>query len=105
MSLLRLTYLLLALAGTVLPLRHYLGWLGANGWSVAGLIDAWFVNAATAGMAWELMIAALALMVWALAETWVRRNWLALLALPATVCIGVSCGLPLYLFLRSGRVR
>jgi len=104
MSLLRLTYLALAIAGTVLPMRHYLDWLAANGWSLSGMIDAWFVNAATTGMALDLLIAAIALIVWALAETWVRRNWIALLALPATVCIGVSCGLPLYLFLRSGRV-
>ncbi|AMY67429.1 DUF2834 domain-containing protein [Frigidibacter mobilis] len=104
MSLLRLTYLLLALAGAVLPMRHYLDWLRANGWSLGGMIDAWFVNAATTGMVWDLLIAAIALIVWALAETWVRRNWIALLALPATLCIGVSCGLPLYLFLRSGRV-
>jgi hypothetical protein len=28
------------------------------------------------------------------------RNWWGLLAIPATFCIGVSCGLPLYLALR-----
>ena len=104
MSLLRLIYLALAVAGAVLPMRHYIDWLSANGWSLGGMIDAWFVNAATTGMVWDLMIAAIALIVWALAETWVRRNWIALLALPATICVGVSCGLPLYLFLRSGRV-
>ena len=31
----------------------------------------------------------------------VRRNWSALVAIPATFLIGVSCGLPLYLFLRT----
>ena len=30
-----------------------------------------------------------------------RRTWVDLIAIPATFCIGVSCGLPLYLFLRS----
>jgi hypothetical protein len=40
-----------------------------------------------------------------LAETLVRKNWEALLAIPATFMIGVSCGLPLYLFLRSRSVR
>jgi hypothetical protein len=29
---------------------------------------------------------------------------LALVAIPATFCIGVSCGLPLYLFLRTRAV-
>ncbi|HSG36474.1 MAG TPA: DUF2834 domain-containing protein, partial [Paracoccaceae bacterium] len=27
--------------------------------------------------------------------------WIALLAIPATFLIGVSCGLPLFLFLRT----
>ena len=33
-------------------------------------------------------------------ETLQRRNWWGLVAIPATFCIGVSCGLPLYLALR-----
>jgi hypothetical protein len=48
-----------------------------------------------------LTIAAIALTVWIIAETGVRKNWLALWGIPATWCIGVSCGLPLYLFLRT----
>ncbi|MCV6595907.1 MAG: DUF2834 domain-containing protein, partial [Mangrovicoccus sp.] len=31
-----------------------------------------------------------------------RRDALGLLAIPATFCIGVSCGLPLYLWWRMG---
>ena len=46
-------------------------------------------------------IAAIALTVWVLAETISRRDWLGLVAIPATFLIGVSFGLPLYLFLRS----
>jgi hypothetical protein len=36
-----------------------------------------------------------------LTESIPKRNWLALIAIPATFCIGVSCGWPLYLPLRS----
>ena len=46
-------------------------------------------------------IAAIALTVWISTEVATRRNWTALAAIPATFCIGVSCGLPLYLFLRT----
>ncbi|MEM8578964.1 MAG: DUF2834 domain-containing protein, partial [Pseudomonadota bacterium] len=49
--------------------------------------------------------AAAALTIWIIAEVWTRRNWTALIAIPATFCIGVSCGLPLYLFLRSAPVK
>ena len=43
----------------------------------------------------------LVLIVWALVECLPRRDWLSLLAIPAGFTIGVSCALPLYLFLRS----
>ena len=49
----------------------------------------------------DVSIAAIALTLWIIAEVAVRRNWEALLAIPATYLVGVSFGLPLYLFLRS----
>jgi len=48
-----------------------------------------------------VLIAGIALTVWVVAETTVRRNWLALIVLPVTLGIGISCGLPLYLYLRT----
>jgi hypothetical protein len=69
------------------------------------MVDAWHVNDATSGLVWDLTIAAVALTVFILAETLVRKNWIALLAIPATFMIGVSCGLPLYLFFRAAPVR
>jgi hypothetical protein len=52
-----------------------------------------------------LVVAELALAIWAIAETYVRKNWVALLTLPVTWVLGLAAGLPLYLFLRTGRVR
>jgi hypothetical protein len=59
------------------------------------------VNAATSGLVWDLTIAAVALTVFVVAECISRKRYVGLVAIPATFCIGVSCGLPLYLFLRS----
>ena len=81
-------------------LRH----MRETGTGLSGLIDAWYVNASTTGLTWDLTIAAITLTVWIVAEVRVRKNWLALIAIPATFCIGVSCGLPLYLFLRTRKV-
>ena len=72
-----------------------------TGTGLGGLIDAWYVNASTTGLTWDLTIAAITLTLWALTEAITRRNWLSLLAIPATFAIGVSCGLPLYLLLRQ----
>ncbi|WP_226782029.1 DUF2834 domain-containing protein [Oceaniglobus trochenteri] len=101
MTPLRLAYLALALWGAVHPMYWFLTHMRQTGGGLSGLIDAWYVNASTTGLTWDLTIAALALALWVLAETVRRRAWWGLLAIPATFCIGVSCGLPLYLFLRS----
>lgn len=101
MSLLRLTYLALAIWGAVHPMYYFVSWFQVEGWALGPMIDAWYVNDATTALTWDLTIAALALTVFILAEVWVRKSWTDLIAIPATFCIGVSCGLPLYLFLRT----
>ena len=104
-SILRWVYLALAVWGTIHPMSWFLTWFNENGYDLGAMIDAWHVNAATSGLVWDLTIAAVALTVFAVSESLVRRNWWGLLAVPATFCIGVSCGLPLYLFLRGLPVR
>ena len=105
MSVLRLIYLALAIWGSIHPMYYFVSWFQENGWSIMAMVDAWHVNDATSGLVWDLTIAAVALTVFIIAEVAVRRNWEALLAIPATYCIGVSCGLPLYLFLRTRPIR
>lgn len=98
---LRLLWLALAIWGAMHPMYYFMTYLSENNWSLSRLIDAWYVNASTTGLVWDLTIAAIALTCWVLAESITRRNWRGLIAIPATFCIGVSCGLPLYLYLRS----
>lgn len=97
----RWIYLILAVWGAIHPMYYFISWFRDNGVSLSKMVDAWHVNTATSGLVWDLTIAATALTVFIVSEVVVRRNWIALLAIPATFCIGVSCGLPLYLFLRS----
>ena len=101
MSPLRITYLVLTIIGSILPMYYFVGWFNENTWSLAAMGDAWHVNKATSGLVYDLTIAAVALTVFVIAEATVSRDWLSLIAIPATFCIGVSCGLPLYLLLRS----
>lgn len=105
MSVLRLIYLALAVWGAVHPMYYFVQWFQENGWDIMTMVDAWHANLASSGLVWDLTISAIALTVWIIAEVATRRNWGALIAVPATFCIGVSCGLPLYLFLRSAPVR
>ena len=105
MSVLRLIYLALAIWGAIHPMYFFRQWFGEHGWDLGPMLKAWNVNAASRGLVWDLTISAIALTVFIVAEVATRRNWLALVAIPATFCIGVSCGLPLYLFLRSRPVQ
>ena len=95
----RYVFLALAVVG-LLPWVNFYRWFQAEGWSMQPMIDAWFINEATTGLVWDLTIAAAALTLWIVVETVQRRDWLGLIAIPAIFGIGVSCGLPLYLYLR-----
>ncbi|MEW9921068.1 DUF2834 domain-containing protein [Marimonas sp. MJW-29] len=105
MSRFRYVFLALAIWGAIHPMYYFITWFNENGYDIWAMVDAWHVNAATSGLVWDLTVAAVTLTIWILAEVAVRRNWIALIAIPAAFCIGVSCGLPLYLFLRSAPVR
>lgn len=98
---LRSLYLALAVWGTVHPMYWFISYMNETGTGLSGLIDAWYVNASTTGLTWDLTIAAIALTVFIIVESVRQKNWIGLIAVPATYCIGVSCALPLYLFLRS----
>lgn len=83
LTLLRLVWLALALFGAALALLTR-SWF----WSGAGAAD---------------IVAQVTLALWCGVETMVRRNWVALITLPALL-LGLGCALPLYLFIRSRRI-
>lgn len=96
-------FLALAVWGAIHPMAWFVAWFNANGYSLMGMVEAWHANAATSGLVWYLTIAAVALTLWVIWEASQAQDWPRLVAIPATFCIGVSCGLPLYLFLRMRR--
>ncbi|MEM6729366.1 MAG: DUF2834 domain-containing protein [Pseudomonadota bacterium] len=96
----RWVFLALAIWGTIHPMYYFISWFQENTWSLMAMVDAWHVNNATSGLVWDLTVAAVALTVWIIYEAVTRRDWLSLIAIPTIFGIGVSCGLPFYLFLR-----
>ena len=105
MTPIRVAFLALAIWGAIHPMYYFIGYMRAEGTGLSGLIDAWYVNGSTTGLVWDLTIAAIALTLWALYEAFANKHWLALISIPATYCIGVSCGLPLMIFLWLGRAK
>lgn len=99
----RWVFAALAIWGTVHPMSYFIQWFQANSWDMMAMVDAWHANAASSGLVWDLTIAAIALTIWVIYETLQARQWMRLVAIPATFCIGVSCGLPLYIFIRMSK--
>ena len=93
----------LAIWGAIHPMYYFVTWFQTNGWNLMAMVDAWHVNAASSGLVWDLTIAAIALTIWVIYETLQTRQWARLITIPATFCIGVSCGLPLYIFIRMSK--
>lgn len=80
---LRLVWAALALAGALVAL-----WRGEALWHGVRVTE---------------VVGQVALAIWCLIETMLRRNWAALLTLPA-LALGIGSALPLYLFIRSRRI-
>lgn len=97
----RHVYLILAIIGAIVPMYYFVSWFEEHGYDLGAMVEAWNVNDAATGLTYDLTISAVALLVWVIAETARNGRWLNLIAIPATFCIGVSCGFPLYLWLRT----
>jgi len=92
-------YLAMSIIGAAVPMFFVLGWMQSG--PPSGLFAAWAANGASTGLMWDLIISSSVFAIFALTECMARRDYFPLVALPATVMIGLSCGLPLYLFLRT----
>ncbi len=101
MTPLRLAYLVLTLVGALVPAAAHLSRLAAHGFTAEGLLPFWLLEDKGRLLALDHTVAVLAFAIWSGAETWIRRNWWALLGLPLTVLFGLGAGLPWYLFIRS----
>ncbi|WP_313272796.1 DUF2834 domain-containing protein [Stenotrophomonas sp.] len=96
----RFVYLLLCIAGTALPLAQFVPWLSANGLNVPLLVQQ-ATSSNIAAFAWaDVLISALATIVFICAEG--RRLGMRLFLVPlSSIIIGPSLALPLFLLLRE----
>ena len=97
MSLLRAVYLVAAIIGLIWPIAA----LGTVAGTPYNLLGAWLEQQPLSAMGAQVLLTANIITIWVLAETYVRKNWWVLLVLPVVWGIGISAGLPLYLFVRT----
>ena len=101
---LRHLYLALCVIGTALPYWKLLPWVVDHGLNVPLLCEELFATRIGAFFGLDVVVSALVLFLFIATEG--RRLALSLLWLPviATVLVGVSLGLPLFLFFRQRKL-
>jgi len=99
---LRYLYLVLALIGLILPYSQFLPWIMEHhAMNIPLFIHDMFANQISAFFAMDVIVSAIVLIVFILDEgrrLGMRTLWLPVIAI---LLVGVSLGLPLFLYLRQ----
>ena len=101
----RTLYLLLCILGTVLPYTQLVPFLSERGLDLRRFCEQLFANRISAFFALDVLVSSLVLWVFVWSEG--RRTRVPHLWAPiaASLAVGVSLGLPLFLYLRECRFR
>lgn len=94
-------YALLCLLGALLPLAQFAPWVMAHGLHMRLFVSELFVNRISAFFAMDVIVSAVVLIVFVRVEGRRLRMRLCWLPVAATLLVGVSLGLPLFLYLRE----
>lgn len=96
-------YLALCVAGTLLPYSQFIPFLRQHGLDLQLFFAQLFANRVSAFFGWDVIVSSAVL--WALVVIEGRRAQMKHLWAPivANLAVGVSLGLPLFLYLREAR--
>ena len=101
---LRHAYLALCVLGLVLPYAQFMPWLAAHGLDASLFIRDLFANRIGAFFGMDVLVSAVVLCVFARREgrqLGLPRVWLTVIAV---LLVGVSLGLPLFLYFRQAHL-
>lgn len=100
----KIFYFALCVLGTLLPLNQFIPWFTKHGLNMSLMMQE-IAAAPLSAFAWlDVLVSALALIIFVLYEgkrLRMRKAWMALLGL----CVGVSLALPLFLLMREYHLR
>ena len=100
MDVTRLIFLALTVLALAFPVRRFVLWLAEHGLDLELLWAELTTSDPTRAVTGAVVIASVATVVFIIGEATLRRDWLSMVCIPATLIFGVGVGLPLYLFLR-----
>ncbi|MDP2560916.1 DUF2834 domain-containing protein [Psychrobium sp. 1_MG-2023] len=94
-------YLVLTLLGILLPYGAFVPWLVSNGLDISLLFNDATTNSISV-FAWlDVLVAAVALLGFIVVDGHKNKVSYRYFAVLGTLCVGVSFGLPLYLYLKE----
>lgn len=97
----RWLYLSLAFIGAILPYSQFIPWVAENGLNLPLLFRELFSTRVGAFFGLDVLVSAVALIAFIRRES-AKLKWrLPWLPIAATCLIGVSCGLPLFLYFQE----
>ncbi|MCU6791379.1 DUF2834 domain-containing protein [Paenibacillus sp. WQ 127069] len=94
-------YLLLAIVGTVLPYWYFIPFLQTHGLDVKEFVNQLFANKISGFFAMDVIVSSVVLWYFILIEgkkLGIKRLWVYVIA---SLTVGVSLGLPLFLYTRE----
>jgi len=97
-------YLLLCIAGTALPYSQFIPFLREHGLDLRLFVEQLFANRISGFFGWDVIVSSLALWVLVAVEgrrAGVRHLWAPIVA---NLAVGVSLGLPLFLYQPEARL-
>ena len=95
-------YLFLCVLGIVIPYSQFVPWVLENGLQLGLLVRELFANRVSAFFGLDVLVSSVVVVSFVRTEgrrLGVRQLWLPILVL---LTVGVSCALPLFLYLREG---
>lgn len=98
-------YLILCVTGLIAPYAAFLPWVAQHGLDMRLFVQQLFANRISAFFGLDVIVSVVVLLRFAAAESTrlrIPNRWLVLLA---TLLVGVSLGLPLFLYLRERRLQ
>jgi hypothetical protein len=96
-------YLLLCFLGAILPYSQFLPWVVRNGLNMSLFLHQLFSNQIGRFFAMDVLVSAIAFLIFVEVESsrLKMRGWTRWLPLVSVLAVGVSLGLPLFLYLRE----
>ncbi|MDA0709902.1 MAG: DUF2834 domain-containing protein [bacterium] len=95
------TYLFAAIIGAIVPGLFFFGFIQENGVDLPAFMSALFVNGAAGGFSADLFISSFVFWAFMFQQQKRAEGPSPFLFMALNLCIGLSCALPAYLYVRE----